>query len=63
MNLNQIINKLGQNVEGSAIKANVSRLLYRKDNELINLLKEHSPYDPDHEDPHFRDQWKAVRKQ
>ena len=62
MKLNDLILKLGQNVQGSAIKANVSRLLYKKDNELINLLKEHSPYDPDHNNPHFRDQWKASRK-
>jgi len=62
MNLNEIIKGLAKITEGSAIKANVSRLLYKKDNELIDLLKEHSPYDPEHKDPHFRDQWKASRK-
>jgi hypothetical protein len=62
MKLNEFVLKLSKTASGSVVKANVSRLLYRKDTELINLLKEHSPYDPKHKDPHFRDQWKASRK-
>lgn len=62
MDLNSFLKKLRAISESAAIKANVSRLLYRKDNEIIKLLQEHSPYDPTNPDPHFKDQWKAHRK-
>ena len=61
MTLPEFIQKLKKASEHTALKANVSRLLYKKDNEIIALLKEHSPYDPEGGSPHFRDQWQAHK--
>ena len=61
MKLPEFIQKLKKACEHSVLKANVSRLLYKKDKEIIALLRAHSPYDPESGAPHFRDQWMASK--
>jgi len=61
MKLPEFIQKLKKASEHSVLKANVSRLLYKKDKEIIALLRAHSPYDPESGAPHFRDQWMASK--
>ena len=53
--LSTLINKIKQSKE--QIKKNAIRIMYKKDKEILQLLKDHSPVDTGT----FRDNWKASR--